>query len=70
MPQMSGPALTEKLKELYPGIRIVYTSGYADDAIVRHGHLDPGMPFIQKPFSPNNLLQKVREVLDNGTKHS
>jgi two-component system cell cycle sensor histidine kinase/response regulator CckA len=70
MPQMSGPALTEKLKELYPGIRIVYTSGYADDAIVRHGHLDPGMPFIQKPFSPNNLLQKVREVLDNGTSHS
>ena len=70
MPQMSGPALTEKLQELYPGIRIVYTSGYADDAIVRHGHLDPGMPFIQKPFSPNNLLQKVREVLDNGTSHS
>ena len=59
MPQMSGPALTEKLQELYPGIRIVYTSGYADDAIVRHGHLDPGMPFIKSLQSKDNLLRRV-----------
>ena len=64
MPQMSGRELIEKLRPLYPGIKVLYTSGYADDAIVRHGHIDPGMPFIQKPFGPGSLLRKVREVLD------
>jgi two-component system cell cycle sensor histidine kinase/response regulator CckA len=64
MPQMSGPILVGKLKELNPGIRVLYMSGYADDNIVRQGHLDPGAPFIQKPFSSDSLLEKVRETLD------
>jgi len=63
MPEMSGVALAEALRKLNPEIKVLYTSGYADDAIVRHGHLDPGMPFIQKPFGPHDLLRKVREVL-------
>ena len=48
-----------------PSIRIVYTSGYADDAILRQGGLDPDIPMIQKPFRSGMLLQKVREVLDS-----
>ena len=41
-------------------------SGYTDDAIVHHGVLDAGMPFLQKPFTPRSVAQKVREVLDSG----
>lgn len=64
MPHMSGPAFVEKLRCLTPGARIVHTSGFADDAVARHGDLDPGVPFIRKPFSPESFLQKVREALD------
>jgi PAS domain S-box-containing protein len=64
MPHMSGPALLEKLRCLDPEVRILFTSGYADDAIARHGDLDPEVPFIQKPFSSESLLEKVRQVLD------
>jgi two-component system cell cycle sensor histidine kinase/response regulator CckA len=64
MPHMSGPALAARLRELYPDMRVLFTSGYTDDAVVRHGLLDQSVSFLQKPFSPRALANKVREVID------
>ncbi len=64
MPQMGGKALADRLKILRPNVKVLYTSGYADNAIVHHGVLDPGTHFLQKPFSLKTLSHKVREVLD------
>jgi two-component system, cell cycle sensor histidine kinase and response regulator CckA len=64
MPQMGGKELADQLKILRPDVKVLYTSGYADDAIVHHGVLDPGTHFLQKPFSLKTLSHKVREVLD------
>jgi CheY-like chemotaxis protein len=65
MPQgMSGRLLSEKAKKLLPGIKLLYVSGYIDDVILNHGFLDSSVPFLQKPFDPFDLLNKVREVLD------
>ena len=56
--------LADRLKPLRPHIKVLFTSGYTDNAIVHHGVLEPGIDFLQKPFSPAALAQKVREVLD------
>jgi CheY-like chemotaxis protein len=64
MPGMSGSELAKALKPLYPEIKILYMSGYTDDAIVRHGVLEKGVNYIQKPFTLEGLGRKVREVLD------
>ncbi len=64
MPGMTGRDLAEALKAERPGLRVLYMSGYTDDAVVRHGVLEEGMPYLQKPFSPRALASKVREVLD------
>ncbi|HUL38523.1 MAG TPA: PAS domain S-box protein [Thermodesulfobacteriota bacterium] len=64
MPEMGGKKLADQLKIIRPALKVLYTSGYTDDAIVHHGTLDPGTHFLQKPFSPKTLLHKVREVLD------
>jgi PAS domain S-box-containing protein len=64
MPQMGGKELANQLKLLRPDVKVLYTSGYTDDAIVHHGVLEPGTHFLQKPFSPKTLSHKVREVLD------
>jgi CheY-like chemotaxis protein len=61
---MSGPAVVEALSALRPSIRVLYMSGYPDEAIVRTGVLDEGRPFLQKPFTPLQLSKKIREVLD------
>ena len=61
---MSGPAVAEALSALRPSIRVLYMSGYMDEAIVRTGVLDEGKPFLQKPFTPMQLAKKIREVLD------
>ena len=64
MPVMSGRELTDRLLLLQPKIKILYMSGYTDEAIVRHGVLEEGVNFFQKPFSMEALVLKVREVLD------
>jgi PAS domain S-box-containing protein len=64
MPESDGPLLFDRLRPQHPGLRVLYISGYADEAIVRHGILVEGTPFLQKPFSPHALARKVRDVLD------
>jgi PAS domain S-box-containing protein len=64
LPRMSGPKLADRLSTIRPGIRVLYMSGYTDDAIVHHGALDPGAAFLQKPFRPEVLARRLREVLD------
>jgi CheY-like chemotaxis protein len=66
MPGMSGPELAEPLLKLNPGMRVLYMSGYAGDLVARDRGLDPGMPFIQKPFTSVNLIGRIREILDGG----
>ena len=63
MPGLSGPLVAEKVTALRPDIKVLYMSGYTDDAVVHHGVLGHDMPFIQKPFSPAALRKKIREVL-------
>jgi two-component system cell cycle sensor histidine kinase/response regulator CckA len=65
MPNMSGRVLSQKISILRPAIKILYMSGYTDEAIVHHGVLDPGTRFLGKPFTAADLAQKVREILDN-----
>ena len=65
MPGMSGRELAKRLNGSRPGTRVLYLSGYTEDAIVHHGVLDPGTAFLQKPFSLDTLACKVREVLDS-----
>ena len=69
MPQMSGRQLVESIGSFRPNTRVLFMSGFTDDAVVRHGVLDDGICFIQKPFSPEFLAVKAREVLDGNGVH-
>jgi CheY-like chemotaxis protein len=64
MPQISGRELAEQLTPLRREMKVLYMSGYTDDAIVHHGVLEEGTAFISKPFTPTALARKVREILD------
>ncbi len=64
LPEMSGPDLAKILAAQQPGLPVVYMSGYTDTTVVRGGPLDHGATFLPKPFGPETLLRKVREVLD------
>ena len=64
MPGMGGRELVTRVHEKRPGLRFLYLSGYTDDAVVRHGILEADVAFLQKPFTPNALAQKVRKTLD------
>jgi PAS domain S-box-containing protein len=63
--QTSGKEIADKLQKLRPRLKVLYMSGYTDEAIVHHGVLDENVEFIQKPFTPAALSRKVREVLDS-----
>jgi two-component system, cell cycle sensor histidine kinase and response regulator CckA len=65
MPEMSGPDLVRQMSPLCPSIRVLYISGYTDEAIVHHGIPESGAAFLQKPFVPDQLARKIREVLDS-----
>jgi CheY-like chemotaxis protein len=65
MPLMGGKVMAEWLKTTYPGLKILFTSGYTDDAIAHHGVLETGVEFLSKPYTPVALARKVRAMLDN-----
>ena len=64
MPHMNGQELAERIREVQPGVRVLYASGYTDNTIVHHGVLTPGVAFLQKPYTMLELSAKVRQVLD------
>jgi DNA-binding response OmpR family regulator len=61
---LSGPQLIQQLLAQRPTVKVLYISGYTDEAIVHHGVLEAGLAFLQKPFSPATLARKVRDILD------
>ena len=63
MPEMSGPELARQIAALRPEVRVIFTSGYTNDAIARQGVLDPSVAFIQKPYRPKALARRIQEVL-------
>ncbi len=64
MPDMNGKELHEILLKTYPDLKALYMSGYTDDIIVKHGVLNEGIQFIEKPFTGNSILEKVRKVIN------
>ena len=65
MPVMSGPLLVEQAYPLFPGLKVLFMSGYTEDVIQHHGIESGNVAFIQKPFAPGNLVRKVRQLIDN-----
>ena len=63
MPGMSGKVLVDRVRRTLPDVRVLFMSGYTDDAIVQHGVLDSGIPFMEKPFESRMLLNKVGVLL-------
>ncbi|MCC6155584.1 MAG: response regulator, partial [Candidatus Hydrogenedentes bacterium] len=64
MPNLGGPAMAEQLRARFPAVKVLFTSGYTDDAVIRHGLLNANVPFLQKPYSPLTLATRVRQLLD------
>ncbi len=64
MPRMSGSELAERMVAQRPGLKVLYASGYTEDAITHHGVLDPHVQFVQKPYTPASLAARIRHVLD------
>ncbi|HVG39223.1 MAG TPA: response regulator, partial [Pyrinomonadaceae bacterium] len=70
MPHMGGRELAERAGRLRPDLKILFTSGYTDDAIFHRAALEPGRAFIEKPFAPDALARKIRRVLDQSPPRS
>ena len=66
MPEMNGPAMVSRVLEMCPGARVLFISGYADEDVIGRGLNNPGMTLLQKPFSAQELVERVRQVLDEG----
>jgi CheY-like chemotaxis protein len=64
MPKMNGREVAGGVLELHPELKVLFLSGYTDDAVVRHGILHETVNFLEKPFSPASLAVKIREILD------
>jgi DNA-binding response OmpR family regulator len=64
MPLMDGKAMAEQLKTTCPALKILFTSGYTDEAITHHGVLESGVEFLPKPYTPATLAGKIRGILD------
>jgi two-component system, cell cycle sensor histidine kinase and response regulator CckA len=64
MPRMSGVELASRLTAIDPSLRVLYMSGYTEDALGQRGVLSPDTAFLNKPFTPSTLIEAVREVLD------
>jgi DNA-binding NtrC family response regulator len=64
MPLLGGRQLAERLLNVRPGLKVLFMSGYTENAIVHHGILDAGIEYVQKPLVPDTLARRVREVLD------
>ena len=62
--EMNGRELADQIISQCPGIKVLFMSGYTDNVIMQHGVLEPDVAFLQKPFTPDGLLHKIREVLD------
>jgi DNA-binding NtrC family response regulator len=67
MPDLSGPDLVKQLVPRQPTLKVLYISGYMDSAIAHQGVLEPGTALLKKPFSPDSLTHKVREVLETSS---
>ncbi|MDR3581592.1 MAG: response regulator [Oryzomonas sp.] len=65
MPQMSGPELSERLRQIIPGLKVLFISGYAHELIVHQGHIEEGVHFLSKPFSMETLLKTVENILSD-----
>ena len=64
MPGMGGGELATRMQSLHPEAKVLYVSGYTDEAVMRHGVLEAGSAFLQKPFTARQLMTKVRQILD------
>ena len=65
LPKMSGREIADVMTAVRPNLKVLFMSGYTDNAIVHHGILDEGINFIQKPFSTKDLLKRIRSILDS-----
>lgn len=63
LPGASGREIAKQVVASHPSVRVLYMSGYSDDVIGRHGVLEPGLAFVQKPFTGDALARRIREVL-------
>ncbi|MFL5366472.1 MAG: response regulator, partial [Myxococcales bacterium] len=66
MPEMGGRELATRLRQQDPDVKVLFTSGYTDDPTIRGGETLAGISFLPKPFTPESLGRKAREVLDGG----
>lgn len=64
MPELSGREVAEHIKSFYPNLKVLFMSGYTDDAVLRHGVIDSEVTLIKKPFAPDDILKQIREILD------